>query len=78
MTVTQLKKTATACLLISLALFVLFFANVFAAGPLGLKPWLDDLQEMLLLFASVTFFVFGTLAKEAIAKVPDGLSSPDT
>lgn len=34
-------------------------------GPLGLKPWMSDVQEMLTLFLAVIFFVAGTLAREA-------------
>ena len=40
-------------------------------GPLGHKPWMSDLAEMLTLFVAVVFFVAGTIAREAEArKVP--------
>lgn len=50
---------------ISLACFALFLFNVVMGGPLHRPPPLNDVQEMLALFVSVGFFVFGTLAKEA-------------
>lgn len=45
--------------------FALFVLNVVIGGPLHRPPPLNDVQEMLALFVSVGFFVFGTLAKEA-------------
>jgi hypothetical protein len=50
---------------VSLAVFAIYFANVVVGGPLRRPPFLSDIQEMLTLFVSVSFFVFGTLAKEA-------------
>ena len=52
---------------LSLLIFAMFFLNVVIGGPLGRKPWLSDLGEMLTLFAAVTSFVVGTIAREAQA-----------
>lgn len=53
----------------SLLVFVVFFLNVFLAGPLGITPFLNDLQEMLMLFFAVVLFTSGTLALEARANL---------
>ena len=44
--------------------FVLFFSNV-AIGANGGNAPLDDVAEMLMLFASAALFVFGVLEREA-------------
>ena len=53
----------------ALLVFVVFFLNVFLAGPLGVTPFLNDLQEMLMLFLAVVLFTSGTLALEARANL---------
>lgn len=57
----------TFALVCALALFSLFFTNV-ALGASGSGAFLDDVGEMLMLFASATFFVIGVLLREARAK----------
>ncbi len=52
-------------------LFVVFFANV-AAGAAGRQVFLDDVAEMLVLFASCTFFVVGVLIREARSERGNG------
>lgn len=46
------------------ALFAAFFSNV-AFGALGYKPMLNDVQEMLMLFASSVLFAVAVLRMEA-------------
>ena len=41
--------------------------DVLLGGPLGRKPWMSDVAEMLTLFLAVVFFVAGALAREAEA-----------
>jgi len=53
----------------ALVVFLLFFLNVFLAGPLDIKPFLSDVQEMLVLFLAVVLFTSGTLALEARANI---------
>lgn len=53
----------------ALLVFAVFFLNVFLAGPLGITPFLSDLQEMLMLFFAVVLFTSGTLALEARANI---------
>jgi hypothetical protein len=50
---------------LSLLIFAAFFLNVLFGGPLGRKPWMNDVWEMLTLFAAVIFFVVGTICREA-------------
>jgi hypothetical protein len=50
---------------LSLLIFAIFFLNVLVGGPLGRKPWMSDLWEMLTLFVAVVFFVVGTICREA-------------
>ena len=54
---------------LSLLTFLVYFLNVLFGGPLGHKPWMGDVSEMLVLFLAVLLFVAGTLASEAQAKV---------
>lgn len=54
---------------LSLITFGVYFLNVLFGGPLGRKPWMSDVSEMLVLFLAVLLFVAGTLAREAEAKV---------
>jgi len=51
-------------LLAAAVLFCAFFSNV-ALGAVGQKPLLDDIQEMLVLFASSVFFAGSVLLFEA-------------
>lgn len=53
---------------LSLLTFAVFFLNVLIGGPLGLKPWMSDVMEMLTLFLAVILFVAGTLAREKQAR----------
>jgi hypothetical protein len=64
----RMQAVGNAALGLSLLTFALFFLNVLVGGPLHLKPWLSDVGEMLTLFVAVTFFVAGTLAREAQAR----------
>jgi len=50
---------------LSLLIFMIYFINVLIGGPLGQKPWMSDVGEMLTLFLAVVFFVVGTIAREA-------------
>jgi len=54
---------------LALVVFLLFFLNVFLAGPLDIRPFLSDVQEMLVLFLTVVLFTSGTLALEARANL---------
>ena len=57
---------------LSLLTFGIYFLNVLFGGPLGHKPWMSDLAEMLTLFVAVVFFVAGTIAREAEARKVHG------
>jgi len=50
---------------LSMLTFAFFFLNVLLGGPLGRKPWMNDVWEMLTLFVAVVFFVAGTICREA-------------
>jgi len=50
---------------LSAVIFGIYFLNVLIGGPLGKKPWMTDLWEMLTLFVAVSFFVAGTICREA-------------
>lgn len=52
---------------LSVLVFGAFFLNVLVGGPLGGRPWLSDVGEMLTLFVAVILFVIGTIAREARA-----------
>jgi len=52
---------------LSLPTFAVFFLNVLIGGPLGKKPWMGDLGEMLTLLLAGTLLVAGTLAREAMS-----------
>lgn len=56
-------KTGYPALLAALALFAAFFANV-ALGAFARAAFLDDVGEMLLLFAATLMFVVGILQRE--------------
>lgn len=64
MNANTLQRVARLSLLGALLVFMVFFLNVFLAGPLGVKPFFNDLQEMLVLFFAVVLFTTGTLALE--------------
>jgi len=65
MTRPGVRKTGSVALGLSLLVFAVFFLNVLVGGPLGRKPWMSDLSEMLTLFVAVIFFVVGTICREA-------------
>ncbi len=68
-----MKKPGYLALLTSGVLFTAFFANV-ALGAFGLKPPLDDVQEMMLLFFSSLMFAGAVLLLEAAdRRAPDGV-----
>lgn len=73
------KPTARAvgnlALWLSLLVFAVYFLNVLLGGPLGRKPWMSDVTEMLTLFLAVILFVAGTLARERQAQ-NDAKGSP--
>jgi len=62
------QTIARAALWLSLLTFAIYFLNVLMGGPLGHKPWMSDIVEMLTLFVAVIFFVAGTIACEAVAR----------
>ena len=62
------RSVGNTALWLSLLVFGVFFLNVLLGGPLGRKPWMSDVTEMLTLFVAVTFFVAGTLARERQAR----------
>ena len=55
----------------SIAVFVIYFANV-ALGAFGGSAFLGDVGEMLVLFAASILFVVAILQKEADRKNKDG------
>ena len=61
------RSVGNVSLVLSLIVFCIFFLNVLIGGPLGRKPWMSDVMEMVTLFVAVIFFVSGTLAREAQA-----------
>ena len=67
MTHPKIKSIGSVALGLSLAIFAVFFLNVLIGGPLGKKPWMSDVGEMLTLFAAVVCFVIGTICREAQA-----------
>jgi hypothetical protein len=69
MNANKLLRLGKGLLWAALLVFSVFFLNVFVAGPLGMTPFLDDLQEMLLLFLAVVLFTSGTLALESRANI---------
>jgi hypothetical protein len=64
----SLQTVAKAALGLSLLTFAIYFLNVLMGGPLGHRPWMSDIVEMLALFVAVIFFVAGTIACEALAR----------
>lgn len=54
------------CLLISLAVFIIFFTDV-GLGAAKAGGFLDDVGEMLTLLTATILFVIGILAREADA-----------
>jgi len=67
MAASKARVVAKVSLGLSLLTFAIFFLNVLIGGPLGKKPWMGDLWEMLTLLLAVTLFVAGTLAREAMS-----------
>jgi hypothetical protein len=61
----RVQAAGNVALGLSLAIFALYFLNVLFGGPLGRKPWMSDVGEMLTLFAAVIFFVAGAICREA-------------
>ena len=61
----QVQAAGNFSLGLSLLIFAIYFLNVLFGGPLGRKPWMSDVWEMLTLFVAVTFFVAGTICREA-------------
>jgi Kef-type K+ transport system membrane component KefB len=59
------QSVGRVALALSALTFVAFFLNVLVGGPLGRKPWMSDVSEMLTLFVAVVFFVVGTICREA-------------
>jgi Kef-type K+ transport system membrane component KefB len=53
---------------LSLLVFAIYFLSVLFGGPMGRKPLMSDVSEMLVLFVAVVLFVAGTLAREAQEK----------
>jgi len=67
MTRLSARTAGSVSLGLSLLTFAVFFLNVLVGGPLGRKPWMSDVWEMLTLFVAVVFFVVGTICREAQA-----------
>jgi hypothetical protein len=66
------QTVGSVALWLSLLTFGIYFLNVLFGGPLGRKPWMSDVAEMLTLFMAVVFFVAGTVAREAEARKDPG------
>jgi hypothetical protein len=49
---------------LSLLTFGVYFLGVLIGGPLGMKPWMSDVGQMLTLAFAVILFVAGTVARE--------------
>ena len=64
-----MRRPGTLPLAASVSCFAIFLANV-ALGAFGTRAYLDDLAEMLTLFAAAIFFVAGVLARETEAGMP--------
>ena len=60
----SVQSIGSIALVLSLLIFAIFFLNVLIGGPLGKKPWMSDVGEMLTLFVAVIFFVAGTICRE--------------
>lgn len=65
MTTPRIQVVGSLALGLSLLTFAIFFTNVLIGGPLGQKPWMSDVGEMLTLLLAVVLFVVGTIAREA-------------
>lgn len=65
MTTPSTQVVGSLALGLSLLTFTIYFINVLIGGPLGQKPWMSDVGEMLTLLLAVVLFVFGTIAREA-------------
>jgi hypothetical protein len=73
----RLQTVGTVTLWLSLLTFGVYFLNVLMGGPLGHKPWMSDIVEMLALFLAVILFVAGTIACEAEAEARPETDRPD-
>jgi len=60
----RVHAVGSAALWLSLLTFSIYFLSVLFGGPLGQKPLMSDVAEMLTLFLAVTLFVAGTIARE--------------
>ncbi len=67
MTTPKTQVVGSLALGLSLLTFTIYFINVLIGGPLGQKPWMSDVGEMLTLLLAVVLFVVGTIAREAQA-----------
>ena len=63
-------------MIISTALFAIFFLNVFL-GASGAGRFLTDVQELLILITSVLFFVAAILKRETAAKQRNPCANPE-
>lgn len=61
----RIRTVGSVALGLSLLTFAAYFLNVLFGGPLGRRPWMSDVAEMLTLFVAVIFFVIGTICREA-------------
>jgi hypothetical protein len=68
----RVQTVGSVALWLSLLTFCIFFLNVLFGGPLGRKPWMSDVAEMLTLFVAVALFVVGTIAREMQARQARG------
>lgn len=65
MTTPKTQVVGSLALGLSLLTFMIYFINVLIGGPLGQKPWMSDVGEMLTLLLAVVLFVVGTIVREA-------------
>lgn len=66
-----MKNAGNICLLLALAGFLIFFADV-ALGAMRAGDFLNDIAEMLTLLAVAVMFVVGILTKESEQKTHQG------
>lgn len=68
-------KHGAVALALAAILFAVYFANV-AAGAAGLGVYISNVNEVIILFASVTCFVVGILEREARANAARSKNTP--